>query len=51
MWLSHDPLCCACGALIGAEELVGNRAGLIDKHPVIDFKNPLLWSSLYRVGE
>lgn len=51
MWHFPDPLCCACGALIGAEELIGDRVDLIDEQPVIDFSHPVLWCSLYRVSK
>jgi hypothetical protein len=43
-----DLLCCACGALIAGEELIGDRTNLIDE---FDFRNPVLWSCLYRVSE
>jgi len=35
MWCYPGPLCCACGALIGAEELLGNQIDLIKEHLVL----------------
>lgn len=48
MCLPPDVLCCACGALVAGEELIGDRIDLIGE---IDFRNPVLWTSLYRVSE